>query len=92
MRSKPTRAYRPDRLALIASIGLWCALAPVLASAGSEPAVLTQRVESETLIIPPTEDQYDEESAPPAQEDDDEDEGQVEGGCLFMERPLELIV
>lgn len=91
MRSKPTRAYRPDRLALIASIGLWCALEPVLASAGSEPAVLTQRVESETLIIPPTEDPY-EESAPPAQGDDDDDEGQVDEGCLFMERPLELIV
>ena len=91
MRSKPTRAYRPDRLALIASIGLWCALAPALASAGSEPAGLAQRVESETLIIPPTEDPS-EESAPPAQEDDDDDEGQVDVGCLFMERPLELIV
>jgi hypothetical protein len=91
MHSGPRGAVCLAKLALVAWIGLWSAAAPVPASAGADAGDFAQVAEDDTP--PPQADPFDEEIAPPpAQEDDEEDQGQVDEGCLFMDRPLELIV
>jgi hypothetical protein len=83
-----------SKLALVAWIGLWCAGAPAPASAGAEVGGFVQVAEGDMPAPPQAEtDPFDGEIAPPsAQEDEEEDQGQADEGCLFMGRPLELIV
>jgi hypothetical protein len=93
MHSGPRGAVYLSKLALVAWIGSGAA-APISASAGAEAGDLAQVAEGDTPAPPQAENgPFGEEIAPPpAQEDEEEDQGQVDEGCLFMERPLELIV
>jgi hypothetical protein len=85
-----------SKLALVAWIGLWCAGAPAPASAGAEAGGFAQVAEGDTPAPPQAEtDPFHGEIAPPSakeDEEEDQDQGQADEGCLFMERPLELIV
>jgi hypothetical protein len=94
------RAVRRFGLALVACHGLaWYGAVPAPARA-DEAGVLAllsevQAADSETPAPPLTEDDppfADDTAPPPAQEGEEEEDGSFDGGCLFLERPLELIV
>ena len=94
MQSGPRAACRLYGVAMAASLGFWCAVATGDASADGAARVPERPAESEPGRPPQADDDpfEDEIVPPPGQSDEEEDEGQVEEGCLFMERPLELIV